>query len=216
MLNNIILKASAGTGKTYRLSLEFIANLVRGVNYKNIVVMTFTKKATAEIKERIFDFLYQIAFDKGNGAELEKNLKEIYKFDNLNKKELQNIYFEMIKNKEDIRISTIDRFTNQIFKNAIAPYFNIYNYEIFEKETDEFYSKVLIKIKFKLLRNLFSKLSFLRYFVEGEEVQIFNEKGELIYSITKIIDPYNYPFMNTGTGEMFFQDKKICEIVRYY
>ena len=78
MMNNIILKASAGTGKTYRLSLEFIANLVRGVNYKNIVVMTFTKKATAEIKERIFDFLYQIAFDKGNGAELEKNLKEIY------------------------------------------------------------------------------------------------------------------------------------------
>lgn len=144
--NNIILKASAGTGKTYRLSLEFIANLIRGVNYKNIVVMTFTKKATAEIKERIYDFLHQIAFNEGNGAELEKNLKEIYKFDNLNKKELQNIYFEMIKNKEDIRISTIDGFTNQIFKNAIAPYFNTYNYEILDKETDEFYSKILIKI----------------------------------------------------------------------
>ena len=144
--NNIILKASAGTGKTYRLSLEFIANLIRGVNYKNIVVMTFTKKATAEIKERIYDFLHQIAFNEGNGAELEKNLKEIYKFDNLNKNELQNIYFEMIKNKEDIRISTIDGFTNQIFKNAIAPYFNTYNYEILDKETDEFYSKILIKI----------------------------------------------------------------------
>ena len=144
--NNIILKASAGTGKTYRLSLEFIANLIRGVNYKNVVVMTFTKKATAEIKERIYDFLHQIAFDEGNGAELEKNLKEIYKFDDLNKKELQNIYFEMIRNKEDIRISTIDGFTNKIFKNAIAPYFNIYNYETLDEETDEFYSKILIKI----------------------------------------------------------------------
>ena len=144
--NNIILKASAGTGKTYRLSLEFIANLIRGVNYKNIVVMTFTKKATAEIKERIYDFLHQIAFDEGNGAELEKNLKEIYRFDDLNKKELQNIYFEMIRNKEDIRISTIDGFTNKIFKNAIAPYFNIYNYETLDEETNEFYSKILIKI----------------------------------------------------------------------
>ena len=144
--NNIILKASAGTGKTYRLSLEFIANLIRGINYKNIVVMTFTKKATAEIKERIYDFLHQIAFDEGNGAELEKNLKEIYKFDDLNKKESQNIYFEMIRNKEDIRISTIDGFTNKIFKNAIAPYFNIYNYETLDEETDEFYSKILIKI----------------------------------------------------------------------
>ena len=35
--NKIILKASAGTGKTYRLSLEYIANLIKGVNYKNIV-----------------------------------------------------------------------------------------------------------------------------------------------------------------------------------
>ena len=164
-MNNIILKASAGTGKTYRLSLEFIANLIRGVNYKNIVVMTFTKKATAEIKERIYDFLHQIAFDEGNGTELEKNLKEIYKFDNLNKKELQNIYFEMIKNKEDIRISTIDGFTNQIFKNAIAPYFNIYNYEILDKETDEFYSKVLIKIIEN--KEIFEKFKF-----------IFDEKKE--------------------------------------
>lgn len=57
---------------------------------------------------------------------------------------------------------------------------------------------------------------FLKYFIKGSELRRFNEKGELIYSMTTIIDPYSYPFMNTGTGEMFFQDKKICEIVRYY
>lgn len=53
--NKIILKASAGTGKTYRLSLEYIYNLLKNIDFKNIVVVTFTKKATAEIKERIFD-----------------------------------------------------------------------------------------------------------------------------------------------------------------
>ena len=171
------MKASAGTGKTYRLSLEFIANLIRGVNYKNIVVMTFTKKATAEIKERIYDFLHQIAFDEGNGTELEKNLKEIYKFDNLNKKELQNIYFEMIKNKEDIRISTIDGFTNQIFKNAIAPYFNIYNYEILDKETDEFYSKVLIKIIEN--KEIFEKFKFI--FDEKKEKKNIGDASEICF-----------------------------------
>ena len=45
-----VIKASAGTGKTYRLSLEYIANMICGISYENIVVMTFTKKATAEIK----------------------------------------------------------------------------------------------------------------------------------------------------------------------
>ena len=209
MMNNIILKASAGTGKTYRLSLEFIANLVRGVNYKNIVVMTFTKKATAEIKERIFDFLYQIAFDKGNGAELEKNLKEIYKFNNLNKKELQNIYFEMIKNKEDIRISTIDRFTNQIFKNAIAPYFNIYNYEIFEKETDEFYSKVLIKIieneeifqKFKFIFDEKKEKKNIAVYIKIiEEILEMHPKFVLAGDLTKIeenTEKVSYNFLNS-------------------
>ena len=72
--NKIILKASAGTGKTYRLSLEYIYNLLKNIDFKNIVVVTFTKKATAEIKERIFDFLYQVAFEKSKGIELKKTL----------------------------------------------------------------------------------------------------------------------------------------------
>ena len=161
--NKIILKASAGTGKTYRLSLEYIANLIRGVNYKNIVVMTFTKKATAEIKERIYDFLYQIAFEKYDWIGLEESLKELYGFSNseILKGNLQDIYFEMIKNKDEIRIYTIDGFTNRIFKNTIAPYFGIYNYETIDKEEDEFYNDILIKIiensyyfeKFKFILN---------------------------------------------------------------
>ena len=161
--NKIILKASAGTGKTYRLSLEYIANLIRGVNYKNIVVMTFTKKATAEIKERIYDFLYQIAFEKYDWIGLENSLKELYGFSEseILKGNLQDIYFEMIKNKDEIRIYTIDGFTNRIFKNTIAPYFGIYNYETIDKEEDEFYNDILIKIignsyyfeKFKFILN---------------------------------------------------------------
>ena len=161
--NKIILKASAGTGKTYRLSLEYIANLIRGVNYKNIVVMTFTKKATAEIKERIYDFLYQIAFEKYDWIGLEESLKELYGFSDseILKENLQNVYFEMIKNKDEIRIYTIDGFTNRIFKNTIAPYFGIYNYETIDKEEDEFYNDILIKIiensyyfeKFKFILN---------------------------------------------------------------
>ena len=53
-IKNLVLKASAGTGKTYRLSLEYIVALckkedIEPIDYKNILVMTFTRKATAEI-----------------------------------------------------------------------------------------------------------------------------------------------------------------------
>ena len=39
-----ILKASAGTGKTYRLALEYAASLFDGEKIRDIVIMTFTKK----------------------------------------------------------------------------------------------------------------------------------------------------------------------------
>ena len=53
-----VIRASAGTGKTYRLSLEFITLLLkyRGeATFDEILVLTFTKKATAEIRQRIFN-----------------------------------------------------------------------------------------------------------------------------------------------------------------
>ena len=52
-----VIKASAGTGKTYRLSLEYIYYLLKGIDFRTILVMTFTNKATFEIKEKIFDFI---------------------------------------------------------------------------------------------------------------------------------------------------------------
>jgi len=60
-----IIGASAGTGKTYRLSLEIIGIIVKNSSllskneliYDKILVVTFTKKATAEIKERLLSHL---------------------------------------------------------------------------------------------------------------------------------------------------------------
>ena len=186
-MNRTVLKASAGTGKTYRLSLEFIANLIKGTDYRNIVVMTFTKKATAEIKERIYDFLYQIAFEKYNWQDIEKNLKEIYGLEDsqINKEKLQEIYFNIIRNKDEMRIYTIDGFTNRIFKNTIAPFFGIYNFETIDEEDEEFYGNILGKI----LENqeYFEKFLFL-----VEEKKEKKEIGVYIEFIKNILKLQNY------------------------
>ena len=186
-MNRTVLKASAGTGKTYRLSLEFIANLIKGTDYRNIVVMTFTKKATAEIKERIYDFLYQIAFEEYNWQDLEKNLKEIYGLEDsqINKEKLQEIYFNIIRNKDEMRIYTIDGFTNRIFKNTIAPFFGIYNFETIDEEDEEFYGNILGKI----LENqeYFEKFLFL-----VEEKKEKKEIGVYIEFIKNILKLQNY------------------------
>lgn len=49
-----ILRASAGSGKTYRLAYEYIKNIiVKPQSYSSILAVTFTNKATEEMKSRI-------------------------------------------------------------------------------------------------------------------------------------------------------------------
>ena len=208
-MNRTVLKASAGTGKTYRLSLEFIANLIKGTDYRNIVVMTFTKKATAEIKERIYDFLYQIAFEEYNWQDLEKNLKEIYGLEDsqINKEKLQEIYFNIIRNKDEMRIYTIDGFTNRIFKNTIAPFFGIYNFETLDEEDEEFYGNILGKI----LENqeYFEKFLFL-----VEEKKEKKEIGVYIEFIKNILKLQNY-FILSEEKTDFSEKKEDTSFVNY-
>lgn len=208
-INRTVLKASAGTGKTYRLSLEFIANLIKGTDYRNIVVMTFTKKATAEIKERIYDFLYQIAFEEYNWQDLEKNLREIYELKDfqINKEKLQEIYFNIIRNKDEMRIYTIDGFTNRIFKNTIAPFFGIYNFETLDEEDEEFYGNILGQI----LENeeYFEKFLFL--VEEKKEKKKITTYIDFIKDILKI---QNY-FILSEEKTDFGEEKEDTSFVNY-
>ena len=56
-----VYKASAGSGKTFTLAVEYIKLLVKNpTSYRNILAVTFTNKATEEMKMRILSQLYGI------------------------------------------------------------------------------------------------------------------------------------------------------------
>ena len=54
-----VYKASAGSGKTFTLASEYITLVVKNPqDYKKILAVTFTNKATQEMKTRILSQLY--------------------------------------------------------------------------------------------------------------------------------------------------------------
>ena len=56
-----VYKASAGSGKTFRLAIDYIKLLIANPqSYRNILAVTFTNKATEEMKMRILSQLYGI------------------------------------------------------------------------------------------------------------------------------------------------------------
>ena len=51
--NNVVLEASAGTGKTSVLVSRYVNLLRAGVDPSNILAITFTRQAAAEMRDRI-------------------------------------------------------------------------------------------------------------------------------------------------------------------
>ncbi len=170
-VKSLILKASAGTGKTYRLSLEYIASLLSGESYKDIVVMTFTIKATTEIKERVVSFLEELNFNKN--STLYSSLRQLYPELDLSDARVKKIYDEVSENRERLRIYTIDSFINTIFKTTIAPYLKIFSYEIVDSNSEE-NTKILLKCFESILEKaeIFEKF---RFFLENKTERRFDK-----------------------------------------
>ncbi|NLE31846.1 MAG: UvrD-helicase domain-containing protein, partial [Bacteroidales bacterium] len=57
-----VYKASAGSGKTWRLTVEYVKLILqRPDSFRNTLAVTFTNKATAEMKERILNALWTLS-----------------------------------------------------------------------------------------------------------------------------------------------------------
>ncbi|GAA6951830.1 RecB-like helicase [Helicobacter pylori] len=116
------LKASAGSGKTFALSVRFLALLFKGANPSEILTLTFTKKATAEMKERILDYLkilqkenLENEKEKEKSQNILKELEEKYRLDpGFVQNSAQKIYQRFLN--AEIRISTIDAFFQSILR----------------------------------------------------------------------------------------------------
>lgn len=116
-----ILQASAGSGKTFSLTAHYLTLLFSGENkYREILAVTFTNKATEEMKSRILEVLVGLA--KGNPSKKIDDYRKLIliAYPNLSAQELQfkadKIYRKILHDYSRFSVSTIDGFVQKVIR----------------------------------------------------------------------------------------------------
>ncbi|MBN2862928.1 MAG: UvrD-helicase domain-containing protein, partial [Bacteroidales bacterium] len=111
-----IYSASAGSGKTFQLARIYLSHLFRSrYNYRKILAVTFTNKATAEMKGRILEQLFNIATNKKSDY-LGDIVKDTGKTEEVIRSEAGEILFHILHDFSRFSVSTIDSFFQKVLR----------------------------------------------------------------------------------------------------
>lgn len=114
----VIYRSSAGSGKTRTLAKEYLSLALRfkAQYFKHILAVTFTNKATQEMKDRILDYLND--FSTGKQNELAEELKAELQLDDFAFRDhAQNVLSEILHSYSQFSISTIDAFFQKVIRS---------------------------------------------------------------------------------------------------
>jgi exodeoxyribonuclease V beta subunit len=111
MKKYLALKASAGSGKTFALTVRYITLMLLGAKPNEILTLTFTNKAANEMSERIYKTLLTLGDD-------EAYLSAIVEQSSLTKQDILGKKSFLIKSFSNATLSifTIDKFINKILR----------------------------------------------------------------------------------------------------
>ena len=114
-----IYKASAGSGKTFTLSVEYIKHLIKDPqSYRSTLAVTFTNKATEEMKLRILSQLYGIWKLLPDSKSYIDKIKEDLDVTEEYMSERAGIALHnIVHNYSYFRIETIDSFFQSVLRN---------------------------------------------------------------------------------------------------
>jgi len=108
----LAIKASAGSGKTFALTLRYIELLLNNVSPSNILAVTFTKKASFEMQKKILFALKDLSTKKQASPYFDELIKRDPRYRDKLEKEIHTITRRFISSKKNI--TTIDSFFNSI------------------------------------------------------------------------------------------------------
>jgi len=112
-LANVVIRASAGTGKTFQLSNRYLGLAAAGESPDRILATTFTRKAAGEILDRVLFRLAEAALDPGALARLAGHLAAA----DFDRARCLGLLCEMIGQLHRLRVATLDSFFIQVARS---------------------------------------------------------------------------------------------------
>ena len=120
-----ILNASAGSGKTYNLVLEYLKILLSDhldtIRFSKILAMTFTNKAAIEMKTRIIEKLDEVAYKGVSDPKIIAYVEKLASDLQISPKEVTRRAMTALKGVlhryEDFHVMTIDKFNLRLIRS---------------------------------------------------------------------------------------------------
>ena len=125
-----IYRSSAGSGKTYQLALEYISLAIKNpAHFDKILAVTFTNKATKEMKDRILHFLISIAESSDDNLTSQLHLRT-----GLSEHEIAKnskiLISRILHHYSGFSVSTIDAFFQKVVKSFARELGLLGNYSV--------------------------------------------------------------------------------------
>ncbi len=157
LLDNKIIRASAGTGKTFALSNRYLVLLASGVDCQTILATTFTKKGAGEILDRIVQRLSAAALSDDAAAQLAVELD--FK---ISRAHATKVLHELLKNLHRLEIGTLDSFFSRVAKAfslelGLPPIWDLVDQQQIDMLRAESVQSVLHFAELETLRHLMDK-----------------------------------------------------------
>ena len=158
--NNCVVAAGAGSGKTTVLSYRFLRMVACGTSPERILTITFTKKATAEMKGRIYALL-----QKGHEEGLVSD--------------------QAMKKFSEVTISTVDSFCSEIVRRDAVHQGVPVDFRIQDKDDFEAMSNAIVDGLLKKYKSLIAVKKLHTYLKVDDVEAIFRDIGYKFLNIAK-------------------------------
>ncbi|MDG5800909.1 UvrD-helicase domain-containing protein [Marinilabiliaceae bacterium ANBcel2] len=171
-----IYKASAGSGKTFTLTQEYIELLFYNhSSFRNTLAVTFTNKATAEMRARILTKLHNLSNPEIKNPDYLNNLKVRYKLSEENvRKKAKEILTLLLHDFSRFSISTIDSFFQRITRSFAREMGLPIGFRL-EVETDQIMTEAIDRLILEMDSPQYSEVK--KWLIQYAKEQMENEKS---------------------------------------